>query len=73
MGPEATGASDVGCRRGDNGRVLPHWETTIQPLLTALGSGPIVEVGAGRGERAGDLLALIQISEPTRQEAIADY
>lgn len=38
--------------------MLPYWDTVIQPLLTALGRGPIIEIGAATGETTSKLLEL---------------
>jgi hypothetical protein len=38
--------------------VLPHWDTVIEPLLTALDRGPILEIGAATGETTNKLIEL---------------
>lgn len=38
--------------------MLPHWDTVIEPLLTALDQGPIIEIGAATGETTNKLIKL---------------
>lgn len=38
--------------------MLPHWDTVIEPLLTALDRGPIIEIGAATGETTSKLIEL---------------
>jgi hypothetical protein len=35
--------------------ILPHWNTVIHPLLRALNGGPVIEIGAAKGDATAEL------------------
>lgn len=60
--------------------MLPHWDTVICPFLSVLDEGPIVEIGAARGETtkklaelAGERGLTLHSIDPAPRFDVADY